>query len=274
MAYFKELFGLSAYTNLSRRHSIAASSVLFIVLISGYFIVAQARHQANPQDKIMPSFAQLVAGAERMLQPDEKGSSPFVRDTVASLERLLVGIIIGLLASLGLGIPMAIFPIVEALLFRFILYFGKIPPLALLPIVFIFSGLGEVTKILLIVIGIVPAITLDIYFRVKSLPKEQFIKALTLGASPFAIMSRVVLPQIMPAALTSLRLQLLTAWLFLIAAEAIAATNGLGYRIFLMRRYLAMDVIIPYVLWIAVLSFVFDAGIAWWVGRRYRWFNK
>ena len=73
-----------------------------------------------------------------------------------------------------------------------------------------------------------------------------------------AVIYRVILPQIMPRLIAALRLSLGAAWLFLIAAEAIAATEGLGYRIFLVRRYLSMDIIIPYVLWITLIGFVFD----------------
>jgi len=58
--------------------------------------------------------------------------------------------------------------------------------------------------------------------------------------------------------LIALRLALGSAWLFLIAAEAIASTDGLGYRIFLVRRYLAMDVILPYVAWITLLAWTMD----------------
>ena len=63
-----------------------------------------------------------------------------------------------------------------------------------------------------------------------------------------------MLPQVWPRLIDSLRLTLGSAWLFLIAAEAIASTEGLGYRIFLVRRYLAMDVILPYVVWITLLA--------------------
>lgn len=83
-------------------------------------------------------------------------------------------------------------------------------------------------------------------------------KAITLGASQFQLAYRIILPQIMPRLLEAVRLSLGSAWLFLIAAEAIAASSGLGYRIFLVRRYLAMDVILPYVLWITFLGFVMD----------------
>jgi NitT/TauT family transport system permease protein len=67
-----------------------------------------------------------------------------------------------------------------------------------------------------------------------------------------------VLPQIMPRLLEAVRLSLGPAFLFLIAAEAIAADVGLGYRIFLMRRYLAMDIILPYVVWITLIAFILD----------------
>jgi NitT/TauT family transport system permease protein len=98
---------------------------------------------------------------------------------------------------------------------------------------------------------------------VGELPAEQLIKAQTLGASTWQIITRIVLPQTWPRLIDALRLTLGSAWLFLIAAEAIAATEGLGYRIFLVRRYLAMDVIIPYVVWITLLAVASN----WLLGR-------
>ena len=80
------------------------------------------------------------------------------------------------------------------------------------------------------------------------------------------------MPQVMPRLLDDIRLALGAAWLFLIAAEAIASTEGLGYRIFLVRRYLAMDVILPYVLWIILLGFAMDGLLRLLVSRRYGWY--
>jgi NitT/TauT family transport system permease protein len=133
-----------------------------------------------------------------------------------------------------------------------------VPPLALLPILFIVFGLGELAKVVLIVIGITPFIMRDLSQRVAELPLEQLIKAQTLGASSWQLIIRVVLPQILPRLIDAVRLSLGAAWLFLIAAEAIAATEGLGYRIFLVRRYLAMDTILSYVVWITLLAFLLD----------------
>ena len=81
-------------------------------------------------------------------------------------------------------------------------------------------------------------------------------------ASSWTAVLRVVLPQITPRLIETVRLQLGPAFLFLIAAEAIASDSGLGYRIFLVRRYLAMDVILPYVAWITLIAFVMDFGLA------------
>jgi NitT/TauT family transport system permease protein len=82
---------------------------------------------------------------------------------------------------------------------------------------------------------------------------------------------RIYMPQIWPRLIDALRLSLGSAWLFLIAAEAIASTGGLGYRIFLVRRYLAMDVILPYVAWITLLAFSMDWVLRVLRARAFAW---
>jgi NitT/TauT family transport system permease protein len=108
---------------------------------------------------------------------------------------------------------------------------------------------------------------------VRKLPQEQITTALTLGASELAVVYKIILPQIMPRLLSAVRLSLGAAWLFLIAAEGLAATDGLGYRIFLVRRYLSMDVIIPYVTWITLLGFTFDYTLKTIIQKHYHWYK-
>ncbi|MEM9524435.1 MAG: ABC transporter permease subunit, partial [Pseudomonadota bacterium] len=111
----------------------------------------------------------------------------------------------------------------------------------------------------------------DMSQRVVELPGEQMIKAQTLGATSWIIALRVALPQIMPRLIQAVRLSLGPAWLFLIASEAIASESGLGYRIFLVRRYLAMDVILTYVVWITFLAFLTDTALRLLSARLYPW---
>ena len=148
---------------------------------------------------------------------------------------------------------------------------SMVPPLAVLPVLFIVFGLGELAKVVLIVFGVAPFLIRDLSFTVAALPREQLIKAQTLGASSWQIVTRVVLPQILPRLIGALRLSLGPAWLFLISSEAIAATEGLGYRIFLVRRYLAMDVILPYVAWITLLAFLLDYLLQRLSRSAFRW---
>jgi NitT/TauT family transport system permease protein len=128
-----------------------------------------------------------------------------------------------------------------------------------------------VSKIALILIGVFPTITLDTYLRANAVPREQITKGLTLGASSFEIAYRVILPQIFPQVLNTIRLNFKAMILFLIAGESLAATVGLGYRIFVVRRYIAMDIIIPYVIWMSVLAFLADFLVRLWIKKRYKW---
>ncbi|RZM08697.1 MAG: ABC transporter permease subunit, partial [Sphingomonas sp.] len=111
----------------------------------------------------------------------------------------------------------------------------------------------------------------DLAEHIASLPREQLIKAQTLGANSLQVALRVALPQALPRLIAGLRLSLGPAWVYLISAEAIAADTGLGYRIFLVRRYLSMDIIIPYVAWIALLAILIDVALLQISRRGFAW---
>ena len=81
------------------------------------------------------------------------------------------------------------------------------------------------------------------------------------------------MPQILPQLIDAVRLSFGAGWLFLITSEAIVASCGLGYRIFLVRRYFAMDIIIPYALWITLIGFVIDWSLRRFVIWRYPWYE-
>ena len=186
------------------------------------------------------------------------GKYLMLQDTVSSLRRLLIGVSLAALTGLLLGLNLGLFPGFNAMFNPFITFISMVPPLAILPILFISFGVDELAKIMLIFIGVFPLVTRDIRLTVNKMPREQITKAATLGATQLQLAYKILLPQILPRLIEAIRLTLGAAWLFLIAAEAIASSDGLGYRIFLVRRYLAMDIILPYVLWITFLGFSFD----------------
>jgi NitT/TauT family transport system permease protein len=232
----------------------------FILIVAAYLFYSNARLSANPGDKLLPAPATIASTIQKFAFEEDERSGEILlwNDTRASLERLLAALAISAALGLGLGLAIGVIPYLRATVAPFVAAVSLIPPLAILPILFIVVGLGELAKITLIVIGSAPVIVRDLAMRTAELPREQIIKAQTLGASTWQIVLRVVLPQMWPRLIDALRLSLSSAWLFLIAAEAIASTEGLGYRIFLVRRYLAMDVILPYVAWITLLAFAMD----------------
>lgn len=252
---------------INQRLSPVAATALkfapFVLLILAYMIGSAARLADNPSDKLLPAFTSIAAAIDLMaFTPDRRtGDYLLWTDTWSSLKRLGAGLGISTVLALVIGIGAGILPFLRTLLVPFVSFVSMVPPLALLPILFIAMGLGEASKIALIVIGVAPIMIRDLAQTVMALPREQIVKAETLSASSWQVSLRIVLPQTMPRLLASLRLQLGPAFLFLIAAEAISADSGLGYRIFLVRRYLSMDVIFPYVAWITFLAATADFTI-------------
>ena len=262
---------------------------LFAVGIAGYFYAAQERHRENPDDRVMPTIAQMARGfADAALKPAEEeeaqgGASESLvsrirasmlwKDTLASGRRFVISV--GLLfPAVLLGLHMAMFPVIGAFFLRFILFFDKIVALSLLPILFIAFGIDELSKIMLIVIGVTPTIILDTFNLSKGVPHEQVVKGFTLGANDLSITYRIVLKQIWPRVLNGIRLNLKTVMLFLFAGEMIASTDGLAYRIALLRRHMGMDTIIPYVLWVALLLFLVDFGMNKLNHKLHPWFQE
>ena len=264
------------------------SWVLFATGIALYLYTAAARHRENPEERVTPTLAQMAKGMyQAVLQPAEEDEpladgAPFAqrlthsmlwKDTIATSRRFLYSLML-LIPAVILGLHMALFPYAGALFLRFILFFDKIVALSLLPILFIAFGIDELSKIMLIVIGVAPTIILDTFNLTRGVPPEQVVKAFTLGASDFTVAYRVVFKQILPRVLNSIRINLKAVMLFLFAGEMIASTDGLAFRIALLRRHMGMDVIVPYVLWVALLLFLVDIAMRTFNRKLHPWFHE
>jgi NitT/TauT family transport system permease protein len=266
----------------------ALSSLLFVICIGLYVSTSVARHRDNPEDRIVPSGQQLAAGIRSsVLEPAEEDDyipppnpstwelvhhSMIWTDTAASGKRFLISFGL-LIPAIVLAVHVGLFPVFGAVFLRFVLFFDKIVALSLLPILFIAFGIEEWSKIALIVIGVAPTLILDTVGMVRAVPREQIVKAFTLDANDFDVAYRVVFRQILPQVINSLRLNLKPMMLFLFAGEMIAASSGLAYRIAIMRRHMGMDIIIPYVLWVAFLLYIIDLSLRVLNRRLHPWFQ-
>lgn len=271
--------------------ALVLSWFLFAAGIALYMQASHARHVENPDDKVAPNLTQLAQGiSDAVLKPADdddvdpaaNAAKPWYRrfftsmlwsDTVASAKRFAWAMLL-LVPAVVLGMHMGLFPVVGTFFLRFILFFDKIIALSVLPILFIAFGIDELSKVMLIVIGVTPTIILDTFNLTKSVPPEQVVKGFTLGARDFGVAYRIVLRQILPRVINSIRLNLKPIMLFLFAGEMIASQNGLAFRIALLRRNMAMNVIIPYVMWVALLLFLVDLGMRALNRRLHPWFRE
>src|SRR5215471_5154125 len=194
---------LSVHAQPGRSVGLALSWLIFAAGILAYFYIAIERHRDNPDDRVMPTVAQMVLGfrdaAMKPAEEDEENAphSMLWKDSVATGRRFLISVAL-LFPAVLLGLHMAMFPYVGAFFLRFFQFFDKIVALSLLPILFIAFGIDELSKIMLIVVGVAPTIILDTFNLSKGVPSEQIVKAATLGAGDFAIAYRIVLKQIWP----------------------------------------------------------------------------
>src|SRR5471032_1729743 len=200
---------------LINRHPDRPSRLLLVILpfalvLLAYFLGSAERLTDNPNDKLLPSAVQMTDAVKRLAFVADTRTGEYVlwQDSASSLRRLAIGLGISALAGLCLGMAAGTLPLFGAPLSPLLTVLSMVPPLAILPILFIVFGLGELSKVMLIIIGVTPMLTRDLSLEVAAMPREQLIKAQTLGASTWQVAIRVVLPQLMPRLIKCLRLMI------------------------------------------------------------------
>src|SRR3989344_8890133 len=276
-----KFFGL--YAELSPSLQRVLPVLLFAIAILTYLVASYTAHMMEwKAARLMPSFIdmgqkfiELAVGrnpAEHSLL-EILEQSDLANDTLASLVRLLSGVALSSSAGLLVGVNMALFPGMRLVALNFVTFCSNIPAVTLIPLILIVFGTGDTSKVTLIFVGTVFFITRDTFLATCAVPREQMVKACTLGASQLEVVYEVIMPQVLPRLIDSTRIALGAAWIFLITAEAIAADQGLGFRIFLLRRYMAMDGIYPYVAWISILAFSIDRALVSLMRHQFPWYQ-
>jgi NitT/TauT family transport system permease protein len=245
----------------------AVEWIPFIVVLVLYQVGSMVYLADNPDGKLLPSFYTM---GERIWSFAVESDRLWL-DTFVSLYRLGIGVILAAIVGLWLGVNMALFPGMRRILLSFIEDVSSIPPMGFIAIIMILAGIGDVSKILLIFLGIVFAITRDMYLETSGLAKELLDKACTIGASPVAYVYRIALPLVMPRLLETVRISLGSAWVYLIASESLSASAGLGRRMFVVARQMDMATIYPYLIWIGLLAFALDRSLVYARAYCYPW---
>ncbi|SFB27034.1 taurine transport system permease protein [Pseudomonas sp. NFIX10] len=179
----------------------------------------------------------------------------------ASLERIGLGLLFAVLTAVPVGIAIGANRIARGVLDPLIEFYRPIPPLAYLPLIVIWCGIGELSKVLLIYLAIFAPIAIATATGVRTVDRAKLHAAQSLGATRAQLIRHVIVPSALPDILTGIRIGLGVGWSTLVAAELIAATSGLGFMVQSAAQFLVTDVVVLGILVIALIAFAMEMGL-------------
>lgn len=185
-------------------------------------------------------------------------NTPFLEHVWISTARVFGAFALACLLGVPLGLAMGINPIMRGVFDPLIEFYRPIPPLAYLPLMIIWFGIGETSKVLLIFLSVFAPVALGARAGVKSAAIEQIHAAYSFGASRWQVTRHVILPSALPEILTAMRIGIGFGWTTLVAAEMVAATRGLGYMVLSASQFLQTSTVMMGIIVIAAIAFGFD----------------
>jgi sulfonate transport system permease protein len=188
-----------------------------------------------------------------------------------SLLRAAGGFVIGGTIGLALGVVVGFSPLAQALLDRSIQMVRAIPFLAMLPLVIVWFGVGEVAKIFLVALAVLFPIYINTMLGIRQIDPKLMELARVIGLNRTAIVRRIILPGAMPSILTGVRYALAHAWLALVIAETLATTKGIGFLAMDAREFLNTNVILLTMIIYAIIGVVADTLVRLLEGRYLSW---
>jgi taurine transport system permease protein len=250
---------------------VPAVSVATVLAALGLWVVATGAGWVKPlflppPEAVLSAFGQAWRGAI-----DGAPLGIHIRD---SLLRVLGAFGLATLVGIPVGLAMGTSRIAQGILDPPIEFYRPLPPLAYLPLMIIWFGIGELSKVLLIFLACLAPVALAARAGVRSASVDQINAARALGASPWQVLRHVVFPAALPEILLGQRIGMGVGWTTLVAAEMVAAQAGLGQMVLNASNFLRTDVVIMGIVVIGVVAYLFDLLMRWvevkavpWKGR-------
>ncbi len=220
-----------------------------VILFLWQWCVSSSDHA----DAVLPGPGAVLRGFWELIR-----DGTLVKYSVASLFRVTTGFYLAVLAGIPLGIALGLSRTAKRVFGPTIHFLRPISPLAWIPLAMLWFGLGDKPAIFLIFLSSLFPIVLSTSVAVERIEPTYFQVAANFGFSKWELMTRIVLPAILPSVLTALRISLGIAWLVVVAAEMIAVKSGLGYLIIDSRNALRMDFVLNGMVVIGAIGLIFD----------------
>lgn len=224
---------------------------LSVATVFAVYVWITHRPENNPA--LLPPISDIVTSFFVNLK-----SGSLMTALGASLFRISMGFVIGTTLALMVGCLVGWYKTIEYLLDPLIEAIRPIPPLAYIPIIIIWFGIGEFSRVLIITIACFMVCVVNVIAGMKNVPQVYVDAASTMGASRFQVFRTVAVPAATPFIITGYRIALAAAWTTLVASELLAAQNGLGFLLQEGRRYFLTDQVMMIIVIIGTCAFIMD----------------
>jgi ABC-type nitrate/sulfonate/bicarbonate transport system permease component len=240
----------------ARLHRTALKITGVLILLAVWEIGALIANDSSILPSVQTTFSTLFHYLNR---PYPAASDPLWKDIVVSGRRILIGFFIAVIGGVLIGAAMWSWRPLRDMIDPVIELTRPLPPLAFIPLLIVWFGIGELPKVVLILIGVLPIMIVSTVAALDAVPPELEQCARTLGASRVHTLLHVQLRAAVPGIITGMRLSMGGAWTSIVAVEMIAATSGVGFLILQAGNYFLTSLVLSGIIAIGIVSLVFDA---------------
>ncbi|MGM9926900.1 MAG: ABC transporter permease [Bacillus sp. (in: firmicutes)] len=198
-------------------------------------------------------------------------NTDFWSDIGISVYRVFMGFLLACLIGIPLGILAGTFKFAESIIIPLSEFIRYMPAAAFIPLIMVWAGIGETAKILVIFIGCFFQLLLMVAEDTSRVNKDLLSASYTLGATRTQVISKVIIPAILPKLMVTMRLIMGWAWTYLVVAELVAANSGLGYTIMKAQRFLNTELIFVGIIVIGMLGLIIDRCFAVLTKKLFPW---
>ncbi|UBF26832.1 ABC transporter permease [Kovacikia minuta CCNUW1] len=217
----------------------------------------------------LPTPTAVIQAGVKMFTEDN-----LMVDVLVSSGRVLAGFLVAAIIGVPIGIAMGTFHSMDNLFAPIVGTVRYMPVTAFVPLIVIWLGLGEASKILIIMLGVVLYNAVMVADAVKFIPNDMINVAYTLGAGRRDVLLKVIIPAAFPSVLDTLRVNISGAWNFLVIAELVAAQNGLGFKIIQAQRFLQTEKVLFCIALIGLIGLVIDYALKWMSQKLTPWADQ
>ena len=249
------LRAIKGYSLPGEGPSTLISIVTVVALVVLWWV---ATHFGWIKDIFLPTPEKIFTSFGEAWRGEIQGGKPLSEHFWWSLYRVFAAFLLAVVTAVPVGIAMGASRIARGIFDPPIEFYRPLPPLAYLPLIVIWFGIDETAKIVLIYLACFAPLAMAARAGVRSVTIEQINAAYSMGASKWQVIAHVIIPAAMPEILTGMRIAIGFGWTTLVAAEMVAATQGLGQMVLNASNFLRTDVVIMGIFVIGGVAYLFD----------------